>query len=292
PTNSHYDVCADTCGTACASLAGPGPGPGTCSNACFEGCQCDPGFVSDGDKCVPMDTCGCIYEGRYIKSGQSVVSKGCDSVCTCHASGAVLCKKLQCAGGETCGVRDGVRGCHPKEGVCAVKPGGHFASYDGLGGAMGHLGALEFTALCDQNSAQWFRVVVDVRLCEKGGRFVAAAVYVFFKDTVIAVNDRREAWANGRKLSLPSAPVKDLSVRVTDSAVLVERWSSVRVSFSFTEEVKVTVSVHLAGKVCGACGNYNGNAKDDMTTASGKVSVSVSDVIGSWRAGDFSGCGL
>ncbi|KAJ8332925.1 hypothetical protein SKAU_G00418210 [Synaphobranchus kaupii] len=292
PTNSHYDVCADTCGTACASLAGPGPSPGTCSNACFEGCQCDPGFVSDGNKCVSMDTCGCIYEGRYIKSGQSVVSKGCDSVCKCHASGAVLCKKLQCASGDTCGIRYGVRGCHPKEGVCAVKPGGHFSSYDGLVGAMGYLGAFEFTVLCDQNSAQWFRVVVDVRTCDKGGRFAAAAaVYVFFKDTVIAVNGQREAWANGRKLSLPSAPVKDLSVRVTDGVMLVERWSSVRVSFS-TEEVKVTVSVHLAGKVCGACGNYNDNAKDDMTTASGEVSASVSEVIGSWRAGDFSGCGL
>ncbi|XP_035236114.1 IgGFc-binding protein-like [Anguilla anguilla] len=288
PANSHYEVCADTCGTSCASLAGPG----TCSNTCFEGCQCDPGFVSDGDKCVSMDTCGCIYEGRYVKSGQSVVSKDCDSVCTCHPSGAVLCKKLQCGSEETCRVQDGARGCHPKEGICSVKPGGQFASFDGLAGTTSQLGAFEMAALCDQNSAQWFRVVVDVQLCETRDRSAVAAVYVFFKDTVIAVNSQREAWANGRKVSLPSTPVNDLSVRVTDRAVLVERWSSMRVSFSFTQEVRVTVSVHLAGKVCGACGNYNGNAKDDMTTAAGKVTVSVSEVIGSWRAGDFSGCGL
>ncbi|XP_061110253.1 IgGFc-binding protein-like [Conger conger] len=288
PAHSHYEVCADTCGTTCASLAGPG----SCSSTCFEGCQCDLGFVSDGDKCVSMDTCGCIHEGRYMKSGQSVVSKGCESVCTCYPTGAVLCKKQQCGIGETCRVRDGVRGCHPKEGDCSIKPGSHFGSFDGLAGGTDWHGAFEMASLCALQSEQWFRVVVDVRLCEKGGRATAAAVYVFFKDTVVSVNNRREAWANGRKLSLPGSPAKDLSVRVTDSAVLVERWSSLRVTYYFTQEVRVTVAVHLAGKVCGACGNFNGNAKDDLTSAAGTSSVSVSEVIGSWHAGDFSRCGL
>ncbi|KAJ8289756.1 hypothetical protein GJAV_G00004980 [Gymnothorax javanicus] len=287
PQHSHYELCADTCQTTCASLAGPS----TCSDTCFEGCECDRGFVFDGDKCVSMESCGCIHEGRYIKSGHSVVSKECDTECKCYPTGAVLCEKHQCGSGETCGLRDGVRGCHPKEGICSVNPAGRFGSFDGMKGAAVELGAFEMASLCDLNSAQWFRVVADVRLCEKGGNS-AAAVYVYFKDTVVAINNRREAWINGRKLALPGTPVKDLSVRVTDRAVLVERWSSVRVAFYFNQEVKVTVSVHLAGKMCGSCGNYNGNAKDDMSTATGKVSVSVSEVIKSWHAGEYHGCGL
>ena len=41
--------------------------PFPCSDTCFEGCLCDAGFVSDGDKCVSMETCGCMHEGQYLQ---------------------------------------------------------------------------------------------------------------------------------------------------------------------------------------------------------------------------------
>ena len=70
--------------------------------------------------------------------------------------------------------------------------------------------------------------------------------------------------------------------------VVIERSSSVRVTYSISQEVIVTVGNHLAGKVCGACGNYNDNSKDDLKTADGAPSIDVSVIVGSWRAGDFS----
>ncbi|KAJ8378918.1 hypothetical protein AAFF_G00232830 [Aldrovandia affinis] len=223
--------------------------PTVTTSTCFEGCQCNPSFVFDGDKCVSMDTCGCIHEGRYMKVGQSVVSKACDSACMCHALGVVLCKKLQCTSGETCGVRDRVRGCHPKQGICLVSHGGQLASFDGMEGPMGHVGAFEVAVLCDQTSALWFCVVVDIRLCQKGGPAGVATIYIFFKDMVITVNSQHQTWVNGRKLSLPGSPVKELSVRVSDRVSVVERALSVRVSLSLTGEVRVTVGPRLAGKV-------------------------------------------
>ncbi|KAG7469170.1 hypothetical protein MATL_G00126120 [Megalops atlanticus] len=288
PANSHYELCADTCGTTCASLAGPT----TCSKACFEGCQCDDGFVSDGDKCVSMDSCGCLYEGRYLKAGERVVNKGCNFACECHSSGVVVCEKVECANGEECGLRDGVLGCHPKQGICTVKPGAQLTSFDGMKGEAAGPGAYHIAALCDLSSAQWFRVVADVRACEKGGQASVAAVYVFFKGAVVAVNKEQQAWVNGQKVSLPSKLENEVSISVSDSVVVVEKSSVVRVSYSLTLGVKVTIDTPLAGRVCGACGNYNGDAKDDMTTAGGTVSGSVSDVISSWQAGDFSTCGL
>ncbi|XP_067094200.1 IgGFc-binding protein [Osmerus mordax] len=288
PANSHFEQCADTCASSCASLMSPFP----CSDTCFEGCLCDAGFVSDGDKCVSMETCGCIHEGQYLQVGQTVVNKDCNSKCVCQASGVVNCQQVSCASGEVCDVRDGVRACHPKQGRCLVSPAAYLTSFDGMEGATGGLGAFEVASLCDQAPAVWFRVVVDVRVCSKGAAPAVAAVYVFFKDVAVAVNSEHLVWVNGRKTSLPSTLADHLTVQVSNRMVVVERTSSVRVTYSISQEVVVTVGNQLAGKVCGACGNYNDNPKDDLKTADGAPSSDVSVIVGSWRAWDFSNCGL
>lgn len=63
PLNSHYEICADTCVGTCASFIQQV----TCSERCFEGCQCDAGFVFDGIQCVPFENCGCVHNNRYLK---------------------------------------------------------------------------------------------------------------------------------------------------------------------------------------------------------------------------------
>ncbi|MBN3317980.1 FCGBP protein, partial [Atractosteus spatula] len=285
PANSHYELCADTCSSACASLVSRAP----CSSRCFEGCECDQGFMADGDRCVSAEACGCVYDGAYLQVGQSVVTKGCSQKCTCQPTGGVVCEKMQCASGEQCSVREGVRGCHKQEGSCTVKPGAHLKSFDAMEGKIASGGAFEIAALCDRGSVEWFRVVVDVRLCVKGSLAAAVTVYAFFDDTVIAVNNEHQTWVNGKQVALPQKLKNELSIHISDKLVIIEKKSAVRVSYSVTEEVTVAVSAHLAGRTCGACGNFNGDGKDDMVTAGGKISVSVSEIIDSWRAKDFSG---
>ncbi|XP_070690944.1 IgGFc-binding protein [Pempheris klunzingeri] len=284
PPHSHYEMCADTCGGTCASFIYPF----TCSESCFEGCQCDGGFVFDGIQCVSLDNCGCVHDGRYLTVGQAVVDKDCKSKCVCQASGLVKCEKLSCASGEVCGVRDGVRGCHVKQGHCSVSQGGHLTSFDGMTGAMGAQGAFEVASLCDETAKLWFRVVVDVRVCSKGASPAVATVYLFFKETTIAVNSQQVTWVNGMKVSLPINATSDLSVQISDRTVIIERTSVVRVTYSVSQEVTVIINSTLSGKMCGACGNYNNNSKDDMKTADGKIASEVTVVVGSWSAGDFS----
>ncbi|KFP01601.1 IgGFc-binding protein, partial [Calypte anna] len=55
PPHSHYELCTRTCDFTCASLSVPPP----CSWTCFEGCQCDDGFLFDGEACVSLEQCGC-----------------------------------------------------------------------------------------------------------------------------------------------------------------------------------------------------------------------------------------
>ncbi|XP_074936282.1 IgGFc-binding protein-like, partial [Phalacrocorax aristotelis] len=68
PPNSHYELCTHTCEHTCASLSAITE----CTSKCFEGCQCNEGFLFNGDKCVPMDSCGCLHHGRYFKVGAAL----------------------------------------------------------------------------------------------------------------------------------------------------------------------------------------------------------------------------
>lgn len=126
--------------------------------------------------------------------GQVTVDKDCKSRCVCQASGLTKCEGLSCAGGDTCDVRDGVRGCHVRQGQCSVSPVGRLSSFDGSAGAVGAQGAFEAASVCDETAALWFRVVVDVRACGKGTSPAAATVYVFFKEAVVTVNSQQVAW--------------------------------------------------------------------------------------------------
>lgn len=93
---------------------------------------------------------------------------------------------------------------------------------------------------------------------------------------------------NGRKVSLPSKVSNELTVQTSERSVVIERSTKVRVTYSVSQEVVVTVDSSLSGKMCGTCGNYNNNSKDDMMTADGKVTVKVSEFVDSWGAEDFS----
>ena len=93
---------------------------------------------------------------------------------------------------------------------------------------------------------------------------------------------------NGRKVSVPSKVTNELTVQASARSVIIERTSAVRVIYSTSQEVTVTVDTNLSGKMCGACGNYNGDSKDDMKTADGTATKDVTVIVGSWSAGDFS----
>lgn len=49
----------------CAALSAPSQ----CPDSCAEGCQCDPGFLNNGQTCVPIQECGCYHNGAYYEVG-------------------------------------------------------------------------------------------------------------------------------------------------------------------------------------------------------------------------------
>lgn len=93
---------------------------------------------------------------------------------------------------------------------------------------------------------------------------------------------------NGKKESLPRKLSNELSIRHSDYTVVIDVTPAVRVTFSRSREVTVSVDGTVTDKLCGVCGNGNGDPKDDMKTANGKVTKNVAEIVGSWTAEDFS----
>ncbi|XP_043935264.1 LOW QUALITY PROTEIN: IgGFc-binding protein-like [Protopterus annectens] len=285
--NSHYELCTKTCDHTCASITNSL----RCNERCFEGCECNPGFVYNGEKCVTMDKCGCFYKGRYYKLNETVVYPDCTESCTCYPSGDVICKNTSCANDLYCLVRNGVRGCFKKEGTCSIKQGGQLLSFDELTVQLLTSGPYEIVSLCDVKSPAWFRVIVDLQFCDKEKILSATTVFAFFGDIFITINKDKESWVNGHPVQLPVNVSNDISVVSTESATIIKHSSKTEVSITTAGEITVLVGEAMSSHLCSICGNFNGDKVDDMKLPNGNSTDNSLEFLNAWKAKDFSYCG-
>ena len=64
----------------------------------------------------------------------------------------------------------------------------------------------------------------------------------------------------------------------------------VRVFWNGLYRVEITVSTRWRNKLCGLCGNYNGNSGDDFMDQDGNAINSTNDFGNSWIVGSTTGC--
>ncbi|XP_048849978.1 IgGFc-binding protein-like [Brienomyrus brachyistius] len=276
PANTHFEVCQGTCSSLCPGLSHMIK----CVASCNVGCACNSGYFFNGTGCVTLDQCSCYADGLTYKIGESVISEDCRKICTCQATGAVVCKLAECQSDETCQIRNGKRGCYKNQ--CLLEAGGSFTLFNGISGDVTIKGSYNILEFCDQTVlTDWFRVVADVQMCGQAGDASVVAVHTFFEDMLITINNQRDVWVNGRRLSLPAILKNDVSVTVSDQTVIMKSRSGLIVSYSLSLDLAITVSDELSEKVCGACGKVNGT----MGNSGG-----IQTYLDSWRAPEFPTC--
>ncbi len=85
-----------------------------------------------------------------------------------HASGLLECVNQTCGEGEICEVWDGQEIVTLIKGNVYLMPLTSLRSFDGVKGAVERPGAYQMAFLCNQESPDWFRVVLDVHaLCQE-----------------------------------------------------------------------------------------------------------------------------
>ncbi|XP_041798261.1 IgGFc-binding protein-like [Chelmon rostratus] len=295
PENSHYNICVSACPESCGMLFDI-----PCPWACYEGCQCDSGYMQSGNGCVKAEKCGCFYHGHYYEIGEMLWAEGCSERCNCSATATMCCEPASCPEGESC-THNNTWGCarkddnkicvtgktcgvqsQPQQTQCWVLGGAHFYTFDGK--------VFEFQGNCtytlilltgtNDNDTFWVGVQKD-RTPNEASSLKAIHVNVSNDNIAIYRGEKGYAWINGEKKLLPMTLQFGL-VKVYQSGTFVVVDTSLGIQIKYDCSHIATILLHNTTKVHGMCGNNNGIEEDDLRTPQGE-DIDATTFGWSWR---------
>ncbi|KAE8594550.1 hypothetical protein XENTR_v10019687 [Xenopus tropicalis] len=293
PENSHYEFCGNACPASCSDRTAPS----RCTDACVETCQCNDGFVLSADKCVPVKSCGCTYNGAYYKADEEFWSdNNCRVLCKCDASlGFVVCTPTSCKASEKCLVVNGVRGCHPISfSTCSAYGDPHYTTFDGR--------RFDFMGTCvyqlvgvTSSDASLTRFTVKVQNNNRGNKAVSytkvVTVEVYNMVLTLSMDFPRRILVDGVATALPWYDGTDrVSAYISGNQGIIKTDFDLTVVYDWSSYVAVTVPSTYTNAVNGLCGNNNKNPNDDLTMKNGNAAGNAVQFGDSWKVGEVPGC--
>ncbi|XP_012587717.1 PREDICTED: mucin-19-like [Condylura cristata] len=230
---------------------------------CKRGCYCPVGMVRDSrGQCVLPDDCPCSFGGQEYRTG-SVTAVGCNQ-CTC-VKGSWSCSQREC------------------QSACHIYGDGHVRTFDGRSYSFD--GLCQYSFLEDYCGGEngTFRMLTESVPCCEDGLTCSRKVIVAFQDQNVVLHD-------GKVTATRTAESKDCALRADAYSVhtvglylIVKFRGGVTVIWDKNTRVSVILDPHWHGKVCGLCGNNNGDLKDDFTTRRSSVAAGALEFGNSWK---------
>uniref|UniRef100_A0A8C6U286 Zonadhesin-like n=1 Tax=Neogobius melanostomus TaxID=47308 RepID=A0A8C6U286_9GOBI len=269
--NSHYNACAEGCPEACSPLD-----QASSCGSCEERCECDPGFKLSGGQCVQEENCGCWYVGQHYEQGETIIEGECVQECVCIGKGNnnIECRPTQCAAGEACSVRDGVKGCFPfSPATCSVYGDPHYITYDGF--AYDFHGGCSYvlTTTCGGKSSVEFTVT---------GHNMHPPFNNFTQSKLEAVTLEEHT----HQVQLPystSGRYGQLNAYVDSGYTVLETTFGLRIMIDGQSRLFLQVNEHYKYELCGLCGTYSNRQDDDFVMPGGDNATSAFQFGESWR---------
>uniref|UniRef100_A0A3Q3F5P0 VWFD domain-containing protein n=1 Tax=Labrus bergylta TaxID=56723 RepID=A0A3Q3F5P0_9LABR len=231
-----------------------------CMNTgCSSGCMCPKNMVSDGaGNCVNEKQCPCVHNGQEYQAGQTL-TVDCN-ICTCHN------RKFTCTN-KLC------------DSVCGTYGDGHYTTFDDK--RFDFNGQCEYTLLQDDCSGGQgkghFQIISENIQCGSLGTTCSRSIKIFMGENEFHLKDEGFHVIKGSSKSLPEQVHKmGIYLMVTIKPGITIMWD---------QKTSLSVKLHpkFQGRVCGLCGNYDGNSQDDFTTPSGDIVADVLEFGNSWR---------
>ncbi|KAE8284015.1 IgGFc-binding protein Fcgamma-binding protein antigen [Larimichthys crocea] len=291
PANSHYELCGTDCGHTCASSV-----DATCEQVCSEGCFCDEGFAKSGATCVPVESCGCQYDGFYYNAGESFWTDGCSQRCECHAPNDLRCSAESCTPVQECIIRDGQLGCFDAMTTCTVWGDPHYVTFDGaLAHFQGTCSYIITESVSHRDNEIQFQVAATNN--HRGNNRVSfvSAVDIYLSNqpesAYIRIGPNKRVQVNGSEVSLPTA-AGTLAQVVRQGSYIVVDAVDFTVQFDGRSTLLVRMPQNRRNRVKGMCGNFNNNPADDKVLPNGTTAQNDNDFGHSWKASTSQpGCG-
>ncbi|XP_019212039.1 zonadhesin [Oreochromis niloticus] len=280
PPNAEYIECGPACIPTCME-------PSTnCSGSCITGCFCKPGFVFKGRHCVPLDKCGCLDDNNnYYEPGEIVFGDGCTKLCRCAGNYTLECVDNSCDPTEECREVNGVAGCYPKgTSTCVASGDPHYTSFDKRKyDFMGNCSYL-MSSPCNDTTVPYFEVHTD-----NDNRYnrptisYVKAVHVYAQMVKISILKGGTVQVNGTNVNLPLSPAPGISVFKSGKHYTVSMNFGVMVRYDGNTFMDIKVIEDYQNKLCGLCGNYDGDTKDDFRKPDGSLAENTNDFGHSWN---------
>ncbi|KAM4820738.1 zonadhesin [Thomomys bottae] len=287
--NSSYKPCANPCPDACLSLSAPTYCPAL---PCVEGCECQKGYILSGRTCVPPSHCGCRDpEGFYHLVGETWYPEDtCHNLCSCWINNNITCVTTTCQANHMCSSQDGAFHCQAiGTGVCQVSEDVKYMSFDGVGqpifGTCTHI----LVKVCDPSSKLPFFEINAKSESEGGGtkNFYIRRVYITVFSSHIILQNRHRVLIDGELVTLPVTKIHGVKITSSGDYTLVSVNNGVQVKYGGDHFLEIKVPAAYHKKLCGVCGNFNGQAEDDLMMPNNELIENGHDFMNSWRNHDL-----
>nr|XP_011730488.1 alpha-tectorin isoform X7 [Macaca nemestrina] len=280
PPNSHYESCVSVCQPRCAAIRLKSD----CSHYCVEGCQCDAGYVLNGKSCILPHSCGCYSDGKYYEPKQLFWNSDCTRRCRCFRRNLIQCDPRQCKSHEECALRNGVRGCFStKTSYCLAAGGGVFRTFDGAFLRFPANCAFVLSTICQKLPDISFQLIINFDKWSAPNLTIISPVYFYINEEQILISDRNTVKVNGTQVNVPFITGLATKIYSSEGFLVIDTSPDIQIYYNGFNVIKISISERLQNKVCGLCGNFNGDLTDDYVTLRGKPVVSSVVLAQSWK---------
>ncbi|XP_036433734.1 LOW QUALITY PROTEIN: mucin-5AC-like [Colossoma macropomum] len=229
------------------------------STQCTSGCVCPNGQLADGrGGCVKEENCPCFHNGVFYQPGQTV-KEDCNT-CTCR-NRKFLCTSKKCPS------------------TCTIYGEGHYMTFDSM--RYSFSGDCEYVLAqdyCGNSLSGSFRIITENIPCGTTGTTCSRSVKLFLGNKEFILSEEKIkvfSTNNGTEIAHKIYTVGIYFV-IEASNGLVLHWDK-------KTSLKITLDPLFKRKVCGLCGNYDGNGKNDFVTRGGEEVVEPLEFGNSWR---------
>ncbi|CAB1322586.1 unnamed protein product [Coregonus sp. 'balchen'] len=255
PDTMVYDYTMTSCDRTCRSLSQP---DFTCQldHVPVDGCGCAEGtYLNDQGDCVPASLCSCYYGGTVVPPGE--VTRIYGATCSCRQG------KLSCVGEQ-------------KHSSCE-EPMGFFNCSSAGPGAKGS----ECQKSCQTLDSQCISAdCVSGCVCPAGllsdgnGGCTSRRTY---NNEIILADKSVKVIKQENGVDVP------YQVHSIGLYVVVEAENGLILMWDKKNSLFIKLSSTFQGQVCGLCGNYDGNGKNDFTSRNQEVVVDALEFGNSWK---------
>ncbi|XP_041374803.1 BMP-binding endothelial regulator protein-like [Gigantopelta aegis] len=242
-------------------------------------------------KCKPKRNC--IFQGQGYKHHEEWRPSICTH-CTCD-DGVTYCQRERCSNALWCPQGYKLKfepgSCCPKctehDAVCTVFGDPHYRTFDGK--MYNFQGSCKYLLAKDCKGREFtIKVRNGVRL-SSGFAWTQMLVILlgksrisFLQNLVVKIDRKR--------VVLPHVVPGHFSVRRDGHSVTFKSDVGLKVVWDGDSFLEVTASSRFKNRLCGLCGNYNGQEADDLTGKDKRVYLHGEEFGHSWRIGSKKAC--